>query len=997
MLKLKFDANQEYQKEAIDSIVDIFDGQVLKQSSFTALVKDTGMFGKVSELGYGNKLDLIDEDLMRNVIRIQDKHHLKRSTQLKDEQYDVPNFAVEMETGTGKTYVYTRTIMELHKKYGFIKFIIVVPSVAIREGVYKSLQITKDHFDELYPGQAFNYFVYKSSELNNVRTFATSESTEVMIINIDAFRKGFDTEKDSSAAIIHKAQDKLEGRRPIEFIQQTNPIVIIDEPQSVDNTPKSKEALKSLNPLCIFRYSATHRDSYNLMYKLGPVEAYENKLVKKIEVLSVTGDAKENAYMKLKSVSERNGAYSAKIEINVIDKKGNVNLKIITVNINNKRNLFLLSGENEQYRGFIITNISTQQGLEYIEFEDGSVLKLEESVDDLEIKKAQIRFTIESHLDKEMFLLDKGVKVLSLFFMDKVHNYREYVETESGIVPKNGKYAEIFEEEYLSLINLPKYNQLFAKEESKKYALNQDVKSVHDGYFSQDNKKQLKDTKGDSQADEGMYKLIMTDKERLLSFDTSLRFIFSHSALKEGWDNPNVFQICTLVENQDTMTKRQKIGRGLRLPVNQNGDRIYDDQINILTVVANESYESFAENLQREIEQDTNTKFGVITERLFENILIKKDEKLVELGYDASKEIHSFLKDKGFIDRHDKATQILKDAVVYEALDVPEKFKEVEGLILGHIKDTLKRLPVLKREDKTEIKLNKEVYLSPDFTDLWDKIKYKTIYQLNFDSKKLIENCVKAISKMEEIVTNPVIGRWVDVHIKQKGILTSDPKRIRSLIRDDYDNKKLPEILRYMETYTGLKRRSIADILIESKTIDFFYINPQDYMQKVVQIINEQKRRMLVDGIKYEKIGDYEFYNQDLFKDLELIGYLKSNIVESTKSVYSHIIYDSSIERTFAERMQNDDDVKLFAKLPSWFKVETPLGDYNPDWAILLDKNGEEKLYFVVETKGSTLFEDLRLVESSKIECGRKHFESLNTGIVFETADNYDEWRGAVA
>lgn len=994
MLKLKFEANQEYQKEAIDSIVDIFDGQTLRQSSFTALVKNDGMFGKVNELGYGNKLDLIDDDLMRNVITIQDRHHLKRSTRLKDEQYDVPNFAIEMETGTGKTYVYTRTIMELHKKYGFIKFIIVVPSVAIREGVHKSLEITKEHFSELFPGQAFHYFIYNSSKLNDVRTFATSESTEVMIINIDAFRKGFETEKDSSSAIIHKPQDKLEGRRPIEFIQQTNPIVIIDEPQSVDNTPKSKEAMKSLNPLCILRYSATHRDSYNLMYKLGPVEAYENKLVKKIEVLSVTGENKENAYIRLKNVSERKGAYTAKVEINVIDQKGNIHLKTVTVNTNKRRNVFLLSGENEQYRGFIITNISTQKGLEYVEFEDGSVLKLEEGVDDLEIKKAQIRFTIESHLDKEMFLLDKGIKVLSLFFMDKVHNYREYVETESGVVPKRGKYAEIFEAEYLDLIKLPKYSQLFTNEASKKYALNQDVESVHGGYFSQDNKKRLKDTKGDSQADEGMYKLIMTDKEKLLSFDTNLRFIFSHSALKEGWDNPNVFQICTLVENQDTMTKRQKIGRGLRLPVNQNGDRMYDDQVNILTVVANESYESFAENLQREIEQDTNTQFGVISERLFEDILIKKDEKLVEMGYDASKELHSFLKAKGFIDRHDKATQELKDAVASESLDVPEKFKEVENRIIEHIKDTLKRLPVLKRDDRTEITLNKEVFINPDFVDLWDRIKYKTIYQLNFSSEKLIENCVKAIAKMEEVVTNPIIGRWVDVQIKQKGILTGDPKRIRTLVRDEYDNKRLPEILRYMETYTGLKKRSIADILIKSETIDFFYVNPQEYMQKVAQIINEQKRMMLVDGIKYEKIGEHEFYSQDLFKDIELIGYLKSNALEVTKSVYSHVLYDSGVEKTFAERMQNDDDVKLFAKLPSWFKVETPLGDYNPDWAILLDKNGEEKLYFVVETKGSTLFEDLRLVESSKIECGRKHFESLNTGIIFETADNYDTWRG---
>lgn len=1000
MLKLKFEANQEFQKEAVSSIVDIFDGQTLRQSNFTAAITDGGLFGKTNELGYGNKLELIEEDLARNVTAIQDRNHLRRTVKenkhgIKDEQYDVPNFAIEMETGTGKTYVYTRTIMELNQKYGFTKFIIVVPSVAIREGAYKSLQTTEEHFRELYPGQPFNYFIYNSSRLNEVRTFATSEAIEIMIINIDAFRKGFDEAKDSSAAIIHKPQDKMEGRKPIEFIAQTDPIVIIDEPQSVDNTEKAKEAIKSLHPLCILRYSATHRESYNLMYKLGPVEAYEKKLVKRIEVLSVTGDAKGSIYLKLKSVSEKKGVYTAKLELYELDRHGVSKLKVVTANANKNRNLYLLSGENELYKNYIITNISVQLDKEYVEFEDGSILRIDESEDDTELKRAQIRFTIESHLDKELMLLDQKIKVLSLFFVDRVHNYREYGKDESGATFQKGAYAKIFEEEYLKLIKLPKYSQLFTSDEAKRYALNPDVNSVHDGYFAMDKNKTFKESKGEgaTQADEGAYALIMKDKERLLSFETPLRFIFSHSALKEGWDSPNVFQICTLVETHDTMTKRQKIGRGLRLPVNQEGERIYDDQVNILTVVANESYESFADNLQKEIESDTNTKFGVITERLFENILLQKDKNLVALGYDQSKEIYNYLKTSGLIDRHDKATEELREAIAGDTLTVPAAFEPVRAEIIEHIKETMKRLPVLNKDDRTQVKLNKEVFLSPDFVELWSRIKYKTVYRLNFDSQALIENCAREVSKMEALKASPIVGRWVDVYIEKKGIVVNDPKRIRELVRDEYQDKKLPDVVRYVETYTGLKRRSIAEILLKSETIDYFYINPQDYMQKVVEIINGKKREIMIDGIKYEKIGDHEFFSQDLFENKELIGYLKSNASETTKSVYTHIVYDSTVEKTFAERLQNDEDVKLFAKLPSWFKVETPLGDYNPDWAILLNQNGEEKLYFVVETKGSTLFENLRFIEDAKIECGKKHFEALETGVIFNKTDDYDKWR----
>jgi type III restriction enzyme len=986
MLKLKFDPNQIYQLDAISSIVDIFDGQERSHSRFTALEHDRGIVGKITELGFGNKLDLIDEDLIRNVTKIQDRNHLKRSTILKDQQYDVPNFAIEMETGTGKTYVYTRTIMELNARYGFTKFVIVVPSVAIREGVYKSLQITEEHFREEYPGKAFHFFIYDSSKLNDVRTFATSESVEIMIINIDAFRKGFEEGKDTAATIIHKPQDKLEGRRPIEFIQQTSPIIIIDEPQSVDGTQKAKEAIKSLNPLCILRYSATHKDSYNLMYKLGPVEAFEKNLVKRIEVLSVDSGTSSQSGIKLISVSEKQGSYSAKVMLICIDKKGSHKLKEALVNAGKKSNLYLVSGENDQYKGMNITNISVQPGKEYIEVNQTEIITIGQAEDDLVSKRAQIRWTIESHLDRETILLEQGIKVLSLFFIDKVHNYRESAEGNKGI------YAQIFEEEYLSLIKSPRYNNLFTKEEFKNYALNPSVDKVHEGYFAQDKKGTYKDTKGDTQADESTYELIMKNKERLLSFDTSLRFIFSHSALKEGWDNPNVFQICTLVENQDSMTKRQKVGRGLRLPVNQNGDRIQDETINILTVVANESYESFAENLQREIEQDTNTKFGVVTERLFETIL--KDGQ--ELGYEASKKIHDYLKAKDLIDKNGKASPELKEALITESLELPEEFKDISQEVISSIVQIQKRLPILKRADRVKVELNKQVFLSPEFLDLWNRIKYKTVYRLNFDSNKLIENCSRAIAKMPEIPTNPVIGRWVKLQMDKKGISTGDPIKTRDLIREEYENKRLPDILQYIETYTRLKRRSIAEILIQSKTLNSFYLNPQKYMESVVDVINQEKRKMMIEGIKYEKIGDQEFYHQGLFEDKELIGYLKNNAIPVNKNIYTHVIYDSGVEKAWADRLNNDLDVRLFTKLPRWFKVETPLGDYNPDWMILLEKNGEERLYFLVETKGSTKIEDLRYLEDAKIQCGEKHFAALGTGVSFTHASDYDKWRVGV-
>lgn len=586
-MKIKFIRDQEYQLDAINSIVDIFQGQAIKAANFTVSLDDRINFFE-SELGIGNLLELTDEELLCNINNIQMRNGLPKSTDINGR-----NFTVEMETGTGKTYVYTRTIYELNKTYGFTKFIIVVPSVAIREGVYKSLEITREHFGEIYQNQPCNYFIYDSSKLDQIRNFATSSDIEIMIINIDAFRKSFeDPEKINKANIIHRYNDRMNGRKPIEFIAETNPIVIIDEPQSVDNTDKAKEAISSLNPLCILRYSATHRERYNLMYRLDPVDAYEKKLVKQIQVSSIKAmDNFNKPYIKLLSVSNKNG-YKATVEMDVKNTKGVVKRVNKTIKLDDE--FYDISGERDLYEGYVLSNIDCMPGYESIEFTNGAFLQLGQSIGDFDpddMKRQQIKAAIEAHLDKERYYIKKGIKVLSLFFIDRVENYRYY--DEDGNAHK-GKYAKMFEEEYESLINLPKYRSLF---NHSKYMLEYDSTKVHDGYFSVDNKGRAKNTKGDTQADYDTYSLIMKDKEKLLSFETPLRFIFSHSALKEGWDNPNVFGVCTLVEARDTLTKRQKIGRGLRLCVNQEGERVSDPNINILTVMANESFADFAEGL----------------------------------------------------------------------------------------------------------------------------------------------------------------------------------------------------------------------------------------------------------------------------------------------------------------------------------------------------------------------------------------------------------------
>lgn len=994
-MKLKFDPDLDFQHEAISSITGIFEGQEVCQTNFSVapLNYDPKMnlgLEKHYDLGVGNRLKLLDEDILKNVRDIQLRNGLAPS-----ETLDSMNFTVEMETGTGKTYVYLRTIFELNRLYGFTKFIIVVPSVAIKEGAYKSLQMTEEHFLGLYENVLYDYFVYDSQKLGQVRNFATSDSIQIMVINIDAFRRSFtDPEKEDKANIIHRPHDRMNGSKPIDFIKDTNPIVIIDEPQSVDTTKKSKEAIASLNPLCTLRYSATHVDKYHMLYKLDSVDAYEQKLVKQIEVAGIeVKDEHNKAYIKLLKVDNKKNGITAQIELDVKDKRtGQVSRKPIST-VRSGDDLLDLSGGRGVYDGYIIEDIYCEKGDEYISFTSKpEIVQLGQAIGDVdqdEYKRLQIRKTIEEHLEKELQLNPMGIKVLSLFFIDRVANYRWYDESGN---PQKGKFAKIFEEEYIKAVRKPKFKLLLEGMEPEAA-----VAAVHNGYFAIDKKKDstgaemLKESSGEgkTQADESAYQLIMRDKEKLLSFSSKLKFIFSHSALKEGWDNPNVFQICTLNETSSVIKKRQEIGRGLRIAVNQEGERVHGFEVNTLTVMANESYESFAEQLQKEIEEEEGIKFGVVEKHLFANIIVSTDDYTTSyLGTEASAQIYDHLKAKGYIDTRGKVQDSLKSDLKSGKIDLPAEFSEQEGQIMSLLKKVASKLNIKNKDNRETLKLNKAVFLGEDFKQLWKRIKYKTTFRVDFDPEELIHRCA------EEIRNSLVVGRARFTYRKavaeiNRGGIHAEEVMEREGVFESQDYE-LPDIITYLQNETNLTRRTLIEILKTCGRLEEFKNNPQKFVEQVSSIIKHQMRLFIVDGIKYEKIGDEYYYAQQLFADEEVKGYLGENLIESQKSIYNYVKYDSNVEAGFATTFELSDDVKVYAKLPDWFKIDTPLGSYNPDWAVFVEMDGQAKLYFVVETKGSLFTDALRPTEQAKIECGREHFKAMGNDVEFALANNYE-------
>jgi len=954
-MKLKFDPNLQFQIDAVNAMTDVFDGQPLSEGDLEIGFKRQDWIFQ-TELGVGNRLVLDEKAILKNVQLIQERNSIEKTQFLQG-----MHFSVEMETGTGKTYVYLRTIFELNKKYGFKKYVIVVPSVAIREGVLKNLDITKEHFLHLYNNVPYDYFVYDSKKVNQVRQFATSNQIQIMVINIDAFRKTLeDKDEEKKSNIIHRESDKLSGRKPIEFIQATHPIVIIDEPQSVDNTPKAKEAIETLNPLCTMRYSATHKNPYNLLYKLDPIKAYDMRLVKRIEVASVlSGDYFNEPFIQFKSVDNRNGI-KAKLAIHV-DSLTGPKLKNITVK--HKDDLFTRSNERENYRnGYIIDEINAEPGNEFISFTNGKTLNVGQTQGALtdDIMKVQIKNAIQEHLEKELKVKDKGIKVLSLFFIDRVANYRSYDEQGN---PVKGKIALWFEEYFKELTQKPRYKDL----------LQFPVEKLHDGYFAADKKGILKDTKGDTQADEDVYNKIMKNKEQLLSLDEPLRFIFTHSALREGWDNPNVFQICTLNETKSEMKKRQEIGRGLRLSVSQDGERILDETVNRLTVIANESYDDFAKKLQTEIEDDFNIRFGVVSKAAFAKIAQVVDGEEKTIGAEKSEKIWNELKEQGHLNNVGQIQPKFNPSDKYFEVKLSPEFEDVKHQVIDVVQSYLFSERVVNKNNRKTLQINKQVYFDDEFKILWDKIKPKTTYSVKYDTEVLIENASKAIKSMERIEKVKILYKKAEVDIKEKGIGMKELRVQETLASYGEEKLNLPDILAYLQKETELTRNTLVRILINSGRIEEFALNPQKFMDSVVRLIKRELHKLIIDGIKYEKIAGQE-YEMRLFEETEIISYL-NNLVEVKNSVYDAIEYDSETEKRFAENLDVREDIKLFVKLPSWFKVNTPIGTYNPDWAIV--KHGDDTLYLIRETKGIKDFEKLRNIEADKIRCAKRHFQEL--------------------
>ena len=904
-MKIQFDASQEYQLDAIRAVTDLFDGQPLKQGDSEISLSgeaQAGMF--LSEEGLANCLLLDEEQILDNLRKIQETNGLTLSEQLEPLEFAdtegnpvcFPNFTVEMETGTGKTYVYLRSVYELNRLYGFKKFVIVVPSVAIREGVLKNLQITHEHFQTIYHREPCLFTVYDSAKVNQLRGFALSNAIQILVINIDAFSKDStdSTEKKGKGNVINQTRET--GNKPIEFIQKTRPIVIVDEPQNME-TDIRKQAIARLHPLCTLRYSATPRNAYNVVYKLDPVKAFELGLVKQIGVLSVLeGNTANQAYIKVEGFRASTRSVSARLTIWVNLSNGAAKK---TLTVKNGDDLFNLSNGRDSYReGFIINAIAPSEG--YIEFANDIRVyqgKPQGALTD-EILKQQIDDTVRRHIEKEVKYQPLGIKVLSVFFIDKVANYRDYDEQGN---PIKGKFSLWFEAAFNKYMERPEYADLYPFS----------AESAHNGYFSQDKKGHFKDSSETrtSQDDNDAYALIMQEKERLLDPDEPLRFIFSHSALREGWDNPNVFQICTLNETASEMKKRQEIGRGLRLAVNRLGIRITDRPINHLTIIANESYQDYAASLQTEFE------------------------------------------DAG----------------------------------IAFAKKTLKN-----ERDKVTVRLIEENLEREWFMALWERIKARTRYQVHYDTQKLIESAAGQVKKLPEINRPKLTVIRSQFDISNKGIATTETgRRTVEVVGERYS---MPNFTLQIQARTALSKSTIASILLKSERLNDAIKNPQVFIDAVAQAINHAKQAILVEGVEYQRVEELE-YQQSAFKADSEKEYFKGDIIPVSnpeKTLFSHIVIDSDSkpEKQFMEACENSEDVIFYLKLPDWFVIDTPVGTYNPDWALVYQN--DKTLYFVAETKGTTDLALLRPLEKLKIECGKKHFK-LFERVEFKVVKEFSE------
>lgn len=1016
-MKLKF-KKQRYQEDASLSVVKCFEGQPkkIRQDLIGRREKKidiTNWNDSTVEdiISFGNSKILITNDELRKNIRSVQKHNNLDYTDKEGFQ----NYSIEMETGTGKTYTYIKTMYELNKAYGWSKFIVIVPSIAIREGVLKSFQITEEHFQELYK-KKIRYFVYNSnnsSNIANINNFAEDNSIQVMIMNYQAFNT-----KSKANRRIYEELDELQSRKPIDVLKATNPILIIDEPQKMG---KTEDLLKEFNPLFILRYSATHKEKfkYNMIYRLDAVDAYNQKLVKKINVkgIELLHNKSESTYLYLDRVEISKSDPVAYIEI---ETKSSTGVSKKTKKIKKNDRLFDLSGGLEEYKGYVVSEINAQNSsYDVVKFSNGVEITTGQIVGDAEedyMARIQIRETIKSHFEKEREYFKKGIKVLSLFFIDEVAKYKIYDENKKA---HNGEYAKIFEEEYNNIFN-EYYN--FIDEDYKKYLDSLNGKKVHSGYFSIDKKaskglseeeqifidSKIDDKTDGTSSDEDAYDLIMKDKERLLSLDEPVRFIFSHSALREGWDNPNIFQICTLKKSSSEISKRQEIGRGLRICVNNNGDRmdfneLEDDFFNInnLTVIASESYDSFARALQNEISENLSRKsYDKFEQKIFiDRELTNKEGKSLPIDETIVNKIYRDFMKNDYIDENDNITHKLKEDIANNSVCIPEIMKdfaeEYSKLITSLFTETKIEIGNANKNNINNLKLNDNFY-KKEFQELWNKINIKSIYEVDFDANELIEKSIKAlnekltISRMRIRITEGEQRNTISVsQLKNEDSMVVE--KIRNEVYDDFVpvNTKY-DLIGSISNDTGLTRHTIIKILknIRADVFEQFKYNPEEFIRKASSLINDEKATTIINGITYNKVDDK--YSNEIFTENNLSGKLGINALEVKKNIYDYVITDSQVEMEFAKKLEQGE-VTIYAKLPTGFKITTPFGNYNPDWAIVFDNKDIKYIYFIAETKGSMQSAQLKGAEKGKIECAKKHFESISNGSVkYGVVDSYE-------
>ena len=1004
--------HQKFQADAAKAVVDVFAGQPYLTSTYMMDRGDgiyqVGIEEERDFTGFSNQKiipKLSDQRILEQLNKVQRTNQIKPSEKLEGRSSGY-NLTIEMETGVGKTYTYIKTMFELNKHYGWSKFIVVVPSVAIREGVYKSFEMTQEHFAEEYR-KKIRFFIYNSAQLTEIDRFASDSSINVMIINSQAFNA-----KGKDARRIYMKLDEFRSRRPIDIIAKTNPILIIDEPQSVEGK-QTKERLKEFCPLLTLRYSATHKSDsiYNMVFRLDAMEAYNRRLVKKISVKGITesGSTATDSYIYLESINLSKSDPTATLQFEVKMASGAPKKKSRIVKIGD--NLYDYSGGLEEYRnGFVVKQIDGRD--DSVEFLNGIKIFAGDvvgAVDEDQLRRIQIRETILSHIQRERQLFYKGIKVLSLFFIDEVANYREY---DAAGQPVNGKYAAMFEEEYGDVINSMQI--AIGEDEYIKYLQSIPAAKTHAGYFSVDGKGKMVNSKvgrrETTSDDVSAYELIMKNKELLLDRDplrSPVRFIFSHSALREGWDNPNVFQICTLKQSSSDVRKRQEVGRGLRLCVNQSGERMDTNvlgndvhNINILTVIASESYNSFAKGLQTELAEAVADRPRAVTVELFVGKVLKDEQGNEQvIDRDTASAIHYDMIVNGYIDRKGALTDKYYEDKANGEIKVAEEVADSAASVLeiiDSIYDARSMQPENARSNNVELKVDEEKLSMPEFKALWSRINAKSVYVVDFDTDELIQKAIEALDSklcVSKIYFQVETGTMDSIKSKEELLagesFMKEKSGSYSVAMTANTNVKYDLIGKLVDE-TGLTRKALVAILkgIQPAVFNQFRDNPEEFIVKAAALINDEKATAVIEHITYNVLD--ERYDKNIFTAPTIKGRLDVNAMKAKKHLYDHVVYDSTGERDFAAELDTNTNVAVYVKLPDGFYIATPVGYYNPDWAIAFYEGSVKHIYFVAETKGSMSSMQLRLIEQSKIHCAREHFKAISgENVVYDVVDSY--------